>query len=39
MPGDLPDVEPWFSCPTEDEYSVDLEDGTPYDVGYDVVDE
>ena len=33
----LPDVEPpWFSMPTEGEYSDDLEDGTPYDMGYKV---
>jgi hypothetical protein len=33
----LPDVEPpWFSMPTEGEYSDDLEDGTPYDIGYKV---
>lgn len=37
---ELPDVEPpWFSMPTEGEYSSDLEDGTPYDVGYKVDEE
>jgi len=37
---ELPDTEPpWFSMPTEDEYSVDLEDGTPYDLGYKVDEE
>jgi len=36
----LPDTEPpWFSMPTEDEYSADLEDGTPYDMGYKVDEE
>ena len=34
---DLPDPDiPWFSFPAEDEYSEDLEDGTPYDMGYKV---
>mgnify|MGYP001181939006 FL=1 len=34
---ELPDPDiPWFSFPTEDEYSEDLEDGTPYDMGYKV---
>ena len=37
MNEELPDVEPpWFSMPTEGEYSEDLEDGTPYDMGYKV---
>jgi len=37
MDDNLPDVEPpWFSMPTEGEYSDDLEDGTPYDMGYKV---
>jgi hypothetical protein len=34
---ELPDPDiPWFSFPTEDEFSEDLEDGTPYDMGYKV---
>lgn len=37
---DLPDTEPpWFSMPTEGEYSADLEEGTPYDMGYKVDEE
>ena len=32
--GELPDLDPYFSLPTEDEYSDEPEDGTPYDMGY-----
>ena len=36
---ELPDTEPpWFSLPTEGEYSKDLEDCTPYHMGYKVDD-
>jgi hypothetical protein len=31
---ELPDLDPYFSLPTEDEYSDEPEDGTPYDMGY-----
>lgn len=31
----LPDIDPYFSLPTEDEFSDEPDDGTPYDVGYD----
>ena len=36
MSEELPDVEPWISNPTEGEYSVDWDEGTPYDIGYKV---
>ena len=32
--GELPDLDPYFSLPTEDEYSDEPEDGAPYDMGY-----
>ena len=33
----LPDPDtPWFSMPTEGEFSHDPDEGTPYDVGYNV---
>lgn len=30
---EMPDVEPWFSNETEGEYSIDPENGFPYDNG------
>jgi len=36
MSEELPDFDPYFSNPTEGEYSVEYDEGTPYDVGYKV---